>query len=205
MIEQNDEWLVGRRYLSRHSLDAAPRPSDEEQQDERRPTSSPRPEQPTINPTSYTTSWDLTKTPANSCDAYALGSRRSHGGLVKRLAYTRRQAAEALGISVATLDRRVVPVIETVKTEWGTRLIPVDELQRYLDERRQQARPAGRHREPPGRESDSIPSDRPHPPRLLGGSNAHRDRPSPQRRRRQNFTRRPPMVAVDGTRRSRPT
>src|SRR4051812_783553 len=60
---------------------------------------------------------------------------------VERLAYTRRQAAEALGISVATLDRRVVPVIETVKTEWGSRLIPVDELRRYLDERRQQARP----------------------------------------------------------------
>src|SRR5438128_2418893 len=29
---------------------------------ERRPASSPRPEQPTIKPTSYTTSWDLTDT-----------------------------------------------------------------------------------------------------------------------------------------------
>jgi hypothetical protein len=37
------------------------------------------------------------------------------------LVYTRRQAAEALGVSLATLDRRVVPVIETVKTEWGAR------------------------------------------------------------------------------------
>ena len=35
-------------------------------------------------------------------------------------------------------------MIETVKTEWGTRLIPVDELERYLDERRQQARAVGR-------------------------------------------------------------
>src|SRR4051794_37472516 len=77
---------------------------------------------------------------------------------VERLAYTRRQAAEALGVSVATLDRRVVPVIETVKTEWGARLIPVDELERYLDERREQARRASRPPEPPGRKSASMPS-----------------------------------------------
>ena len=38
---------------------------------------------------------------------------------VERLAYTRQQAAEALGISLATLDRRVVPVIETVETRVG--------------------------------------------------------------------------------------
>ena len=49
---------------------------------------------------------------------------------VERLTYTRKQAAEALGISLATLDRRVVPVIETVTTEWGGRLIPVSELER---------------------------------------------------------------------------
>jgi hypothetical protein len=54
---------------------------------------------------------------------------------VERLAYTRKQAAEALGVSLATLDRRVVPVIETVATEWGGRLIPVSELERYLAER----------------------------------------------------------------------
>lgn len=48
---------------------------------------------------------------------------------VERLAYTRRQAAEALGLSLATIDRRVVPAIETVKTPWGQRLIPVDELE----------------------------------------------------------------------------
>ena len=56
---------------------------------------------------------------------------------VERLAYTRKQAAEALGISLATLDRRVVPVIATVETEWGGRLIPVPELERYLAERTQ--------------------------------------------------------------------
>src|SRR5437773_1432374 len=58
---------------------------------------------------------------------------------VERLAYTRKQAAEALGVSLATLDRRVVPAIATVVTEWGGRLIPVGELERYLAERRQEA------------------------------------------------------------------
>lgn len=59
---------------------------------------------------------------------------------VTRLAYTRKQAAKALGVSLATLDRRVVPAIATVQTEWGARLIPVAELERYLAERRQEAR-----------------------------------------------------------------
>jgi hypothetical protein len=61
-------------------------------------------------------------------------------GQVERLAYTRKQAAEALGVSVATLDRRVIPVIATVETEWGGRLIRVAELQRYLTERTQPPR-----------------------------------------------------------------
>ena len=59
---------------------------------------------------------------------------------VERLAYTRQQAAKAIGVSLATLDRRVVPAIATVQTEWGARLIPVAELERYLAERRQAAR-----------------------------------------------------------------
>lgn len=59
---------------------------------------------------------------------------------VERLAYTRAQAAEALGVSLATLDRRVVPMIATVLTEWGGRLIPVSELERYVAERTQQPR-----------------------------------------------------------------
>jgi hypothetical protein len=72
---------------------------------------------------------------------------------VERLAYTRKQAAEALGVSLTTLDRRVVPVIATVRTEWGTRLIPVEELERFLAERAQEARvvrgqPARRGRKP---------------------------------------------------------
>jgi Recombinase len=60
---------------------------------------------------------------------------------VERLAYTRRQAAEALGVSISTIDRRVVPSISTVKTPWGQRLIPVDEIERFM---RNHLIPAGR-------------------------------------------------------------
>ena len=70
---------------------------------------------------------------------------------VQRLAYTRSQAAEALGISTSTFNRRLLPLIDTVKMPSGRRLIPVDELERLLAERRQSARaqpvrpvPAGR-------------------------------------------------------------
>src|SRR4051794_27612523 len=59
---------------------------------------------------------------------------------VRRLTYTRAQAAEALGVSVQTIDRRVVPAIDTVKTTWGSRLIPVLELERYLAEHTEPAR-----------------------------------------------------------------
>jgi hypothetical protein len=76
---------------------------------------------------------------------------------VKRLACTRKQAAEALGVSLATLDRRVIPAIETVRTEWGSRLIPVDERERYLAERRQEARAARRRPARPGRKPGLEP------------------------------------------------
>jgi hypothetical protein len=73
------------------------------------------------------------------------------GGPVERLVYSREQAAQALGISLATLDRRVVPAIATIKAEWGSRLIPAAELERYLAERteepsipRWRAAPSGR-------------------------------------------------------------
>jgi hypothetical protein len=59
---------------------------------------------------------------------------------VERLAYTRTQAAEALGISRSTFIRRVLPFIETIEMPWGTRLIPVDELERLIEERRRPAR-----------------------------------------------------------------
>jgi hypothetical protein len=76
---------------------------------------------------------------------------------VERLAYTRKQAAEALGVSLATLDRRVVPAIESVRTEWGSRLIPIAELERYLAERRQEARRAQPSAGRPGRKPGLSP------------------------------------------------
>ena len=74
---------------------------------------------------------------------------------VERLAYTRQQAAKAIGVSLATLDRRVVPAIATVQTEWGARLIPVAELERYLVERKQAAR--ARQATRPGRKPGVPP------------------------------------------------
>ena len=70
---------------------------------------------------------------------------------VKRLVYTRTQAAEAFGISTSTFERRVLPFIETVQMDWGKRLIPVDELERFLAARRQQARAQQRRPLPLGR------------------------------------------------------
>src|SRR5689334_20135802 len=69
---------------------------------------------------------------------------------VERLAYTRTQAAEALGISRSTFNRRVLPYIEIVEMPWGAKLIPVDELERLLAERRRVGR-AKPEPSPPGR------------------------------------------------------
>ena len=69
---------------------------------------------------------------------------------VERLAYTRTQAAMALGVSRSTFDRRVLPLLETVDMPWGTRLVPVHELERFVLERSRPAR--GRaDTAPPGR------------------------------------------------------
>jgi len=43
-------------------------------------------------------------------------------------------------VSISTIDRRVVPAIQTVKLPWGQRLIPVDELERFLRNHREPAR-----------------------------------------------------------------
>lgn len=69
---------------------------------------------------------------------------------VARLAYTRTQAAEALGVSPTTFSRRVVPLIETIDMPWGPRLVPVDELERFVAQHRRS--PRGRTPSaPPGR------------------------------------------------------
>jgi hypothetical protein len=58
---------------------------------------------------------------------------------VERLAYTRAQAAAALGIGRSSLYRHVLPFVETIELGSGTRLIPVDELERFVAERRRPA------------------------------------------------------------------
>jgi hypothetical protein len=71
---------------------------------------------------------------------------------VERIAYTRMQAAQALGVSRSTFNRRVLPYIETVEMPWGARLIPADELERVLEERRRPPRASkAPSAAPPGR------------------------------------------------------
>jgi len=67
-------------------------------------------------------------------------TRARHAPEVERLAYTRTQAAEALGVSRTTFSRRVLPLLETIDMPWGPRLVPVDELERFVRERRRPAR-----------------------------------------------------------------
>jgi Recombinase len=69
---------------------------------------------------------------------------------VPRLVYTRKQAAQALGVSRTTFDRRVLPLLETADMPWGTRYIPVDELERFVVERRKPV-PGRPPAAPPGR------------------------------------------------------
>ena len=52
---------------------------------------------------------------------------------VSRLALTRAEAAEALGISVDSFERYVQPEIRLVRRN-SIRLIPVGELERWVDE-----------------------------------------------------------------------
>jgi Recombinase len=76
---------------------------------------------------------------------------------IERLAYTRTQSAEALGVSRSTFDRRVLPLLETVDMPWGTRLVPIDELERLVAQRRRPMR--GRAQTaPPGRPT-AVPDE----------------------------------------------
>ncbi len=77
---------------------------------------------------------------------------------VERLAYTRQQAAQALGISTSTFNRRILSLIDTVEMDWGTRLIPVDELERFLAERREEGR-AERKRQARAGRKEGLPSE----------------------------------------------
>jgi hypothetical protein len=43
-------------------------------------------------------------------------------------------------VSRTTFSRRVLPLIETIDMPWGPRLVPVDELERFVKERRGPAR-----------------------------------------------------------------
>jgi excisionase family DNA binding protein len=52
---------------------------------------------------------------------------------VPRLALTRREAAEALGMGVTSFEQYVQPQIRAVR-QGKLRLFPVSELQRWLDE-----------------------------------------------------------------------
>jgi hypothetical protein len=70
---------------------------------------------------------------------------------VERLAYTRTQAAAALGISRFTFIRRVLPFVETIEIGSGARLIPADEVERFVAERRREAQRAYAAPARPGR------------------------------------------------------
>jgi len=77
---------------------------------------------------------------------------------VERLAYTRTQAAKALGISRSTFDRRVLPYIEMVEMPWGAKLVPIDELERLVAERRRTPRERVRSSRPAGRPRSLSPA-----------------------------------------------
>lgn len=77
---------------------------------------------------------------------------------VEPLVYTRRQAAAALGISLATLDRRIVPALKSVRTPSGTRLIPISEIERFLEEHAEVAAVEFSPRRRAGRRSSVPPT-----------------------------------------------
>src|SRR6478752_8011899 len=81
-----------------------------------------------------------TPRPSPSPPAVQLQPIVQQAARVERLAYTRSEAAQALGVSRSTFLRRVLPYVETIELPWGTRLIPADELERLLAEHRRPAK-----------------------------------------------------------------
>lgn len=51
-----------------------------------------------------------------------------------RLALTKREAAESLGMSLRTFERHVQPDLRAVRRGRKIRLFPVAEIQRWLDD-----------------------------------------------------------------------
>lgn len=90
----------------------------------------------------------------------------------ERLAYTRSQAAQALGVSRSTFIRRVLPYLDTIEMPWGAKLIPVDELERLILERRRACPEARAERRPAGRPPAVSPEviERIHTQRAAGRS-----------------------------------
>jgi hypothetical protein len=91
---------------------------------------------------------------------------------VERLAYTRTHAAAALGVSRSTFDRRILPLVETIELPWGTLLIPVDELERLVAERRRGPRSQAALQTRAGRRPTVAPdvAERIRAERAAGGS-----------------------------------
>ena len=58
---------------------------------------------------------------------------------------------------MSTIDRRVVPVLDTFFNDCRMRLIPVEELKRYIAEHKRAARAEIRPRQRPGRRSNVSP------------------------------------------------
>jgi hypothetical protein len=95
--------------------------------------------------------------PPASTPSSSIATRVRRATEVERLTYTRTQAAEALGVSPTTFSRRVLPLIETIDMPWGPRLVPVDELERFVNERRRRAR--GRMPTAPRGRPTVVPGD----------------------------------------------
>ena len=122
---------------------------------------------------------------------------------VERLAYTRSQAAEALGLSRSTFIRRVLPYIDTIEMPWGAKLIPVDELERLLTERRRSQTAPGA-RTPGAPAARTSRNHRTDPLRARSRQEPAQDRRRPQRRPDPDGARGREVVALDGSLRPRP-